>query len=80
MKRSFTLAESQGSTDTAKCVSQLEADVKANRLIGLAYVAIYAQRHYEVHVCGEAERSPTFARGAVGALDDKLSRRIHGSN
>lgn len=78
MKRTFSLIQSEGSLDTAKCVSQLEADVKSKKLIGLAYVAIYAQRHYEVHFCGEAERSPTFARGAVGALDDKLSRRIHG--
>jgi hypothetical protein len=78
MKRTFTLIPSSGSNDTAKCVESLAEGVRSRKLIGLAYVAFYSQRDYEAHVCGEADRSPTFARGAVGALDDKLSRRIHG--
>lgn len=78
MKRPFTLIPSSGSTDTARCVEALAEGVRSGRLIGLAYVAFYSQRDYEPHICGEADRSPTFARGAVGALDDKLSRKIHG--
>lgn len=78
MKRAFTLIPSRGSSDTAKCVEALAKGVRDQRVIGLAYVVFYERKEYEVHVCGEAERSPTFARGAVGALDDKLSRRIHG--
>lgn len=78
MKRPFTLVPTEGSDDTAACVRMLEAGVKAKRVIGLAYVVIYAQRNYEVHLCGEADRSPTFTRGAVAVLDDKLRLRIHG--
>jgi hypothetical protein len=73
----FKLVPSRGSPDTARCLQQLHADARAKKLIGIAYVAIYSQRHYEVNFCGEAERSPTFTRGAVGALDDSLSRLIH---
>lgn len=79
MKRPFTLIPSTGSGDTLKCLEALTEGVKSKKLIGLAYVAIFAQRHYEVHRCGEAERSPTFTRGAVGVLEDKLRARIHGA-
>jgi hypothetical protein len=78
MRRPFTLVPSRGSEDTEKCVTELLAGIKAKKIIGVAYVAIYAQRQYEAHLCGEADRSPTFTRGAVGALEDKLRARIHG--
>jgi hypothetical protein len=78
VKRPFTLIPTTGSEDTERCVEALQHGVKAKKLIGLAYVAIYSQRNYEVHLCGEADRSPTFCRGAVSVLDDKLRERIHG--
>lgn len=78
MKRPFTLVRSLDVSDTAKCVEALSEGVKDKSVIGLAFVAIYAQRNYEVHVCGEAARSPTFTRGAVGALEDKLARLVAG--
>jgi hypothetical protein len=78
MKHPFTLVPSDGSSDAEECIAGLLAGIKAKKVIGVAYVAIYAQRQYEVHLCGEADRSPTFARGAVGALEDKLRARIHG--
>ena len=78
MKRPFTLVPTEGSKDTEECISSLLTGIKEKKIIGVAYVAIYAQRQYEVHLCGEADRSPTFARGAVGALEDKLRARIHG--
>ncbi len=78
MKRAFSLVSSSGSSDTKRCAETILADVVAKRAIGLAYVVIYAERQYEVHLCGEASRSPTFTRGALGALDDKCSRLIHG--
>jgi len=78
MKLPFTLVQSKGSSDTAKCVAELHAGVRAKRVIGLAYAVIYAERNYEVHVCGEAARSPTFARGCVATLNDELGARIRG--
>jgi hypothetical protein len=80
MKQPFALIPSTGSSDTAHCLEALCRSVREKRLIGLAYVAIYQQRHYEVHLCGEAGRSPAFTRGALGALEDKLSRLQHGED
>lgn len=78
MKPTFSLIPSVGSSDTARCVEALARGVRDRKVIGLAYVVFYGRKEYEVHLCGEADRSPTFARGALGALDDKLSRKIHG--
>lgn len=78
MKPPFSLIPTTGSADTARCVEALARGVRDRKVIGLAYVVLYERREYEAHVCGEAARSPTFTRGAVGALDDKLSRLISG--
>ena len=75
----FTVIPAEGAEKTEVCVDALRAGVKAKKLIGLAYVAIYSGRTYEVHLCGEADRSPTFARGAVQVLDDRCRDRIHGA-
>ncbi len=76
MKRPFALVQSIGTNDTARCVAELQRGVESKRLLGLAYVAIYAGRNYEVHSCGEADRSPTFAAGAVGILRRQLEDKI----
>lgn len=80
MKRAFTLVHSKGSSDTARCVAELQDAVGERRLLGLAYVAIYTGRNYEVHTCGEADRSPTFAAGAVGILRRHLEDKILGTS
>lgn len=79
MRRPFTLVPSSGSNDTARCVEELQAGVAQKRLLGLAYVAIYAGRNYEVHSCGEADRSPTFTAGAVGILRRHLEDKALGN-
>jgi hypothetical protein len=79
MKHPFTLVPSKGSTDTARCVAELLADVAEKRLLGIAYVAIYAGRVYEVHSCGEASRSPTFTAGAVGILKRQIEDKVLGA-
>lgn len=76
MKRPFTLIPSTGSNDTARCVAELQQGVSNKRLLGLAYVAIYAGRNFEVHTCGEADRSPTFTAGAVGILKRQLEDKV----
>jgi hypothetical protein len=78
MKKPFTLVPTTGASDTAKCVEALAAGVREKKLLGLAYVVFYDDRGYETHLCGEAARSPTFTRGAVGALYDKVCDRQHG--
>lgn len=80
MRRPFTLVPSNGSNDPDKCVADLQSAVTSRRLLGLAYVAIYAGRNYEIHACGEADRSPTFTAGAVGILRRRLEDKVLGGN
>lgn len=40
--------------------------------IGLAYAAFMPRQRFLAKAVGEAHRSPTFARGALCALDDEL--------
>jgi hypothetical protein len=57
-------------------VQRLEAmleDARAGKLIGIAGVRLYRDRHYVFGVCGETERCPTFTRGMLRALDDHLA-------
>jgi hypothetical protein len=80
VKRPFHLVQTEGSADTQSCIEAMAEGVKAKNVIGLACVVIYARRNYELRLCGEADRSPTFTRGAVAALDDELARRIRGDH
>ena len=61
------------SDDTVKCLLQLLRRAMDGEVIGLAYCAMLKQRAYIVDTAGAAQDSPTFARGMVQALDDKLA-------
>lgn len=63
------------SHDTVQCLRALLKRAEAGEVIGLAYAAMYKQREYTVHTCGEMHSNPTFCRGAVAALSDQLSRQ-----
>lgn len=80
MKRPFSLIPATGSSDTARCVEALATGVRDRKVIGLAYVVLYKSREFEAHLCGEAERSPVFTDGCVGALRRKLGRLIDGDD
>ena len=68
------------SRDTVSCLRDLLSRAECGEVIGVAYAAMYKRRKYTVHVCGEADRNPTFARGMVGALGDELSKRVWGDS
>jgi hypothetical protein len=75
----FRLVAMDGvSRDTVQCLRELLAQAERGEVIGVIYAAMHKRRKYTVHACGEADRNPTFARGMVVALDDKLSRRVWG--
>lgn len=62
--------------DTVWILEKLLAEAKAGRCTGLAYVAAMGRRGYVADTHGDARRSPTWTRGALRGLDDKLAARI----
>lgn len=74
----FTLVPDAYSTETVECLRTLLADAEKGVLIGVAFAAMYKRRGYRVSACGEAHRSPTYTRGMIRALDDRLAERVRG--
>ena len=71
------ICNDNASNDLTDCLLQLLREARAGRLTGLAYVGMLGTDGYVADTAGEAHRSPTWTRGALKALDDKLARRIH---
>jgi hypothetical protein len=63
----------QGCVDA---LAEMLAAAKSGEVIGIAYAVMYRGRHFVVNTAGELHRNPTFARGAVAALDDELRRMV----
>lgn len=78
MKRPITLIPDRVSTDTIEALKTLLEQANAGEVIGVAFVAQLKRRTYVVNTAGECYRNPTWTRGMVAALDDQLSRRVHG--
>lgn len=68
-------AEASPCDDTIETITYLLQEAVAGRLRGLAYGAIFADRHYFVETAGEANRDPLFALGVVDILRDKMCER-----
>lgn len=80
MKPPFSLVPDSISHDTRVCLGQLASQAEEGEVIGIAYAVMYKGRHFIVNTAGELHRNPTFARGAVAALDDELSRMAWGES
>lgn len=78
MKPPFVLIEDTVSNDTVEALRTLYEQAKKGEVIGIAYAAMLRRRGYIVNTAGEAHRSPTYSRGMLRALDDKLAMRIRG--
>lgn len=76
MKPPFHLVPDTISTNTEEALTQLLEMARRGDLIGIAFACMLKQRRYFVNAAGEAHRSPAFARGCVGALDDQLGQRM----
>jgi hypothetical protein len=72
------LVQTEVSTDTVHCLERLLADARAGKVVGIVYGVIFKRRNFSVNACGEAHRSPVFARGVLATLDDELSQRVRG--
>lgn len=70
MKQPFRLyTMKRVSHDTVRCLRHLLKQAEAGDVIGVAVAAMHKeQRHYTVHLCGEAHRNPTFSIGMARML------------
>jgi hypothetical protein len=58
-----------------RACEQLLAEAKSGNVIGIAYAVMSKRRECWTDAAGECWRNPTFARGIVMDLSDKLGRR-----
>jgi hypothetical protein len=68
----FHLVSYVASGETREAVREVMRDVNAGECIGAVMATMYRNREYKFTVCGEAERSRTFARGMVLDLLDQM--------
>lgn len=73
------IVDHQLSDDTIKCAEQIMEMAKSGKLKGIAFVGVMSGRRYFGGTAGEARRDPTFTRGMLRGLDDKLARVVHGT-
>ena len=69
---SYTLIRDHISRDTVEALDQLLHLAKDGTVTGIAFAVLMKRRKFLVNIAGEAYRDPTFARGAILALDDEL--------
>lgn len=77
MKPPFRLVGEMVSHDTVKVLTELLEQARVGKVIGLAVVAVYKCRVYEFAITGEAERSPTFALGAISKLQFDVAQKVN---
>lgn len=80
MKAPFVLVPDTISNDTVQALEQLLTHARKGEVIGVAFAAMLKKRGYIVNSAGEAFRNPTFSRGMLRALDDKLGTQVKGGN
>lgn len=66
------------SRDSLEAATIIRDGVESGVIVGMAFVLQLKGRRYIVNVAGQCARDPTFARGAVCALDDELREMIQG--
>jgi hypothetical protein len=76
MRRGPVLLKAGPSKDTVECLTTLLDQAKKGDLVGLAFGAIMRHSNYSVHATGAARLNPTFTRGIIAALDDRLGEIV----
>lgn len=67
------------STDLGECLTQLQTLYAAGKLKGLAFVGQLSRNDYIGNTAGVSQDNPTLVRGQLLGLDDKLARKVHGT-
>lgn len=65
-------------TDVQECLAILHAQARRGVVSGIAFVAYVEGYGYIANAAGKAYDDPTYTRGMLGALDDKLALRMDG--
>lgn len=78
MRAPYSLIADGVSTDTIECLETLLDRARRGEVIGIAFAAMLRRRAYIVNTAGEAHRNPTFTRGMLAALNDRLGIRVQG--
>lgn len=65
--------QSRISEETLTLLERLTDAARSGDLTGIALVALYTDHRYAGFLAGESKDSPTFTRGALRKLEDKLS-------
>lgn len=74
----YRLIHDTVSRNTVEALQTLLAGAENGVITGVAFVATLSQRRYITNVAGYCHRNPTFSRGMVAALDDKLRDLVQG--
>jgi hypothetical protein len=80
MKPPYQLVPDSISPETVQALRELleQSQRRTDPIIGIAFAAMYRGRTYIVNTAGEARRNPTFTRGMLAALDDRLGEFVVG--
>ena len=78
MRKPYAIHVHTVSESTRECIREVMRAVSAGECIGIAMAPLYRNKRYDLIICGEAARSPTFARGMVAALGDDLAKLQRG--
>lgn len=77
MSEPFRLVAKVKDRATIEVLRDMIKAAENGELIGLAFVAMYERREYNIGYTGECARNPTYARGMIQDLMDDLGRSSH---
>lgn len=72
----FQLVPDRTPPDVVEALEELCRQAKKGELIGIAFCAMYKRKAFIVDTAGECRRNPTFTRGMMRALDDRLATSV----
>ena len=64
-------------TETIEALERLLDGARRGQFVGIAYAVTTAKHEYMVDTIGAFRSDPTYARGAIAALDDELRELVH---
>lgn len=73
----YRLIQEEVSHDTVEVLDALLSLAKEGQITGIAYVCTMKRQRYVTDVAGFCYKNPTYTRGMVAFLSDKLAGLVH---